>query len=1244
MKYLITYAVLLLCVAPYVSGQTTKTSHIEEIDSAMILTKPKADTLKTYLRRQASQSAQINLLTPKRSGTLALLEDINTFFNGDSIMRQAPDGGCAYTYPADNLICNGWGLSGSENFTYPPHITDSSHTGVWEIDAQSSSGGGWTAALTCYWWNMGSTIGTTRYIKYDSTRAYKLSYAFSYSGNTAQFPLTIGLIFYNKDTLMVGRTPLGVNGINTITTDSVSAVLPVAAYPSSVKYMRVYLTTGNPHGFNTGTFAYVTLHHLYLQDASPNRTVSTLDSILTGYASKSNIHDTASVLRADYLGRFRDSTSMLKVQFLDSLVNYKTYDSLTFATQVGLIDTAAALRNALASVGAKSMLWLMAVDAGGITMRVDSSDAQPWNIGITPYSGVYRTESLFLHNNILYVCSYNNGVFKSTNYGLSWAASNSGLPGLPFYAKAITCRHDSLFLSTSAGVYRSVNDGASWSSISASGLAFPSVILNPKEQTGYLYEWNAGSYYVTRSADFGAHWTTLGSLNINTSNAQAFAVNGLNSLVSYGGSPSGIKFSSDGCLTWGATQFSGNIPTAIFNRAGTFLISNTNGIYRSTDGTTWTKTSNRANAIFAMSWSLSDTIWTQPSGSYLMRSTTDGVAWDSVKSFTTTGISTGMDLLTMQKPKSEVTDSSLSLRYYTSTVEAKSQTYLKTQIDTVGTVKAGVWNGTSIDTAYTNAVSQLTAGANITLNKYGKGYKVTASGGSFDSTSLSNRINLKQNIIGNISDTLLYAKKTDTVSMVMPWKLGAYQPLITNLADTSKYLEGKDTLNLYNRLNAIVPFDSTSISNRINLKMNLFDTTVYKYPLATKQSLIDSAAALRASIGTGGGSSFDSTSISNRINLKQNIIPNLSDSALYAKKTDTLGYVMPWRLGAYQPKGIYTVPGDTTLNRTYSTLLYQPKVTNLADTAKYIEYADTTLAIAKRWQFGAYQLKITNIADTSLYGKKTDTSGFVMPWELGGYQAKYSNITDTSKYMMKSDSSLYMKASVTTLPIVISIPADSSFINLTDTIVVGSYPQALVIDSVKFVNQNTSASVAYKLLYGTNLQAWTVIYSGTSTSVTIGDKATTLTNFAPLTNSYFALMFSTVTTKPKKAIATIYAHQTTATPALIVVSIPLDSSAINLTDTTVVGSLPYAWVIDSIKTVNQAATASVVYKILFGTNITSWTAVVTSPSASTSVTIGDKVTSLNNTNPAANSYFAVLMSTITTKPRKAIITIFGHSL
>jgi len=124
--------------------------------------------------------------------------------------------------------------------------------------------------------------------------------------------------------------------------------------------------------------------------------------------------------------------------------------------------------------------------------------------------------------------------------------------------------------------------------------------------------------------------------------------------------------------------------------------------------------------------------------------------------------------------------------------------------------------------------------------------------------------------------------------------------------------------------------------------------------------------------------------------------------------TDTSIVVMPWELGAYQVK-----------------------ITNITDTSKYIEYADTTASLVKQWRLGAYVLKtaVLDTANTNAVSQITagnyitvekhgkgykinstasgtagaDTGSVVMPWELGAYQTKINNLADTAKYVEASD-------------------------------------------------------------------------------------------------------------------------------------------------------------------------------------------------------------------------------------------------
>jgi len=122
-------------------------------------------------------------------------------------------------------------------------------------------------------------------------------------------------------------------------------------------------------------------------------------------------------------------------------------------------------------------------------------------------------------------------------------------------------------------------------------------------------------------------------------------------------------------------------------------------------------------------------------------------------------------------------------------------------------------------------------------------YSFTSDAISIDTTSISNRINLKlsktdtaslSNRINtklNIADSSYLLRKTDTLSLSnrINTKL--------NIADTSYLLRKTDTLSLSNRVNAklniadtsylLSKTDTLSLSNRINTKLNIADTSSF---------------------------------------------------------------------------------------------------------------------------------------------------------------------------------------------------------------------------------------------------------------------------------------------------------------------------------------------------------------------------------------------------------------------------------
>ncbi len=100
-----------------------------------------------------------------------------------------------------------------------------------------------------------------------------------------------------------------------------------------------------------------------------------------------------------------------------------------------------------------------------VSLPTFTAAAQAWE----PYNcGFGNIKSITVHNSAIYVASYPNGIYKSTNDGVSWVAVNNGLPvetvdGQDFiYAESVGSNGTFLFAGTTSGIYRSGDEGASW--------------------------------------------------------------------------------------------------------------------------------------------------------------------------------------------------------------------------------------------------------------------------------------------------------------------------------------------------------------------------------------------------------------------------------------------------------------------------------------------------------------------------------------------------------------------------------------------------------------------------------------------------------------------------------------------------------------------------------------------------------------------------------------------------------------
>jgi photosystem II stability/assembly factor-like uncharacterized protein len=186
-----------------------------------------------------------------------------------------------------------------------------------------------------------------------------------------------------------------------------------------------------------------------------------------------------------------------------------------------------------------------------------------------------------------------DGTMYSTNSGLTWEASE----GLPFYQVQNLAEHPegALFASIrQKGVVRSVDYGKSWSEMNAGlpegywgeGLI---VLKNGDLIVGTGFN---GTYGLYRSSNMGVSWSAVPSL----SNSLVLTITqDQRERLFAGTADHGVYRSTDNGMTWDATDTTGigfaNVESiAIGNDSTIFISTEGRGVFRSSDGHTWTYT------------------------------------------------------------------------------------------------------------------------------------------------------------------------------------------------------------------------------------------------------------------------------------------------------------------------------------------------------------------------------------------------------------------------------------------------------------------------------------------------------------------------------------------------------------------------------------------------------------------------------------------------------------------------------
>jgi hypothetical protein len=158
-----------------------------------------------------------------------------------------------------------------------------------------------------------------------------------------------------------------------------------------------------------------------------------------------------------------------------------------------------------------------------------------------------------VNTGIIYACTTNFGVLKSTDGGYSWDTKNSGMTALRVNVLNIDPgNHNTLYLGTMSGMFKSTNGAGAWSPINS---GFPGVrpevnaiAINPLSSTTIYAGTSAGLY---KSTNGGGSWSALGGgLPTDNKTISALAINPLYPAKVYAGTSEGVYRTTNSGTSW----------------------------------------------------------------------------------------------------------------------------------------------------------------------------------------------------------------------------------------------------------------------------------------------------------------------------------------------------------------------------------------------------------------------------------------------------------------------------------------------------------------------------------------------------------------------------------------------------------------------------------------------------------------------------------------------------------------------
>jgi photosystem II stability/assembly factor-like uncharacterized protein len=300
-------------------------------------------------------------------------------------------------------------------------------------------------------------------------------------------------------------------------------------------------------------------------------------------------------------GIFRSADNGLSWTVLDSTIFYVkslairgdtlvagTIDGVFLSTNSGATWTTAntGIRNYQISFLADSGNTVFAGTNRNIHRSLD--DGAHWAPIVSDHALINATQftSLIVTGNTLFAGTYNDGVFRSTNDGTSWAAVNSGLPSFAPQATSFAASGSAIFVAvydmlvSHSSIYRFTDNGTSWIKITgfpdtlAQRMAIPILVSGSA-----IFAGTDTSFYF--STDNGASWTETDSSLPKTIGHSLVATEG----KLFAGTQKGVYLSTNNGSSWTAVNSKNPAYVLLYAASGNNLFASAgDGISLSTDG------------------------------------------------------------------------------------------------------------------------------------------------------------------------------------------------------------------------------------------------------------------------------------------------------------------------------------------------------------------------------------------------------------------------------------------------------------------------------------------------------------------------------------------------------------------------------------------------------------------------------------------------------------------------------------